>query len=48
MALHTAQFAVSVVNAAQINFFARSTLRRGKTDAMDAEIIARYGATFSS
>ena len=45
MALHTALFAVSVVNAAQIKFFARSTLRRGKTDAMDAEIIARYGAT---
>lgn len=44
MALHTAQFAVSVVNAAQIKFFARSTLRRGKTDTMDAEIIARYGA----
>ncbi len=40
VALHTAQFAVSVVNAAQIKFFARSTLRRGKTDTMDAEIIA--------
>lgn len=45
VALHTAQFAVSVVNAAQIKFFARSTLRRGKTDTMDAEIIARYGVT---
>ena len=45
VALHTAEFAVSVVNAAQIKFFARSTLRRGKTDAMDAEIIAKYGVT---
>lgn len=34
---------VSVVNPAQVKFFARSTLRRGKTDAMDAEIIARFG-----
>jgi transposase len=34
---------VSVVNPAQIKFFARSTLRRGKTDAMDAELIARFG-----
>jgi transposase len=36
---------VSVVNAAQIKFFAKSTLRRGKTDKMDAELIAQYGAT---
>lgn len=28
---------------AQIKLFARSVLRRGKTDTMDAEIIARYG-----
>ena len=34
---------ISVVNPAQIKYFARSVLRRGKTDAMDAEIIARYG-----
>lgn len=43
--LHTAGFAVSVVNAAQINYFAKSLLRRGKTDKMDADLIARYGAT---
>lgn len=36
---------VSVVNPAQIKFFAQSSLRRGKTDKMDADIIARYGAT---
>lgn len=34
---------VSIVNPAQIRYFSRSVLRRGKTDAMDAEIIARYG-----
>lgn len=44
-ALHVAGFQVSVVNAAQIKFFAKSTLRRGKTDKMDAELIAQYGAT---
>jgi len=42
--LHDAGCLVSVVNAAQIKFFARSTLRRGKTDKLDAELIARYGA----
>ena len=40
---HAMGCSVSVVNPAQIKFFARSTLRRGKTDAMDAEIIARFG-----
>lgn len=43
--LHDAGYAVSVVNAAQIKYFAKSLLRRGKTDKMDAELIARYGAT---
>ena len=43
--LHDAGSAVSVVNAAQIKYFAKSLLRRGKTDKMDAELIARYGAT---
>ena len=40
---HALRCLVSVVNPAQIKYFARSVLRRGKTDAMDAEIIARYG-----
>jgi transposase len=43
--LHRLGFAVSVVNPAQIKFYAKSTLRRGKTDRMDAEVIAQYGAT---
>lgn len=38
-------FTVSVVNPAQVKFYAKSTLRRGKTDKMDAEIIADYGST---
>jgi len=44
MTLHDAGDGVSVVNAAQIKFFAKSTLRRGKTDKLDAALIARYGA----
>lgn len=44
-ALHHAGCTVSVENPARIKYFARSVLRRGKTDAMDAEIIARYGVT---
>ncbi len=42
--LHDADCVVSVVNAAQIKSFAKSTLRRRKTDKLDAELIARYGA----
>ena len=41
--LHEAGHVVSVVNAAQIKFFAKSLLRRGKTDVLDAELIAHYG-----
>lgn len=41
--LHLAGYRVSVVNAAQIKFYAKSMLRRGKTDKMDAELIAQYG-----
>lgn len=40
LALHTAGFAVNVVNPAQIKSFARTTLRRVKTDATDADLIA--------
>ncbi|WP_407543087.1 IS110 family transposase (plasmid) [Deinococcus radiomollis] len=43
LTLHQAGCHVSVINPAQIKLFARSVLRRGKTDTMDAEIIARYG-----
>lgn len=42
LALHAAGFAVNVVNPAQIKAFARTTLRRVKTDATDADLIARF------
>ncbi len=35
---------ISVVNPAQIKYFSRSVLQRGKTDALDAHIIALFGA----
>ena len=37
-------FVVSIVNPAQIKYFARTTLMRGKTDPLDADLIARFGA----
>ncbi len=45
--LHDQGCQVSVENPARIRYFAHSKSRRGKTDAMDAELIARYGATMS-
>jgi transposase len=41
---HEQGFAVSIVNPAQIKYFARTTLMRGKTDPLDADLIARFGA----
>lgn len=41
---HQEHFVVSIVNPAQIKFFARTTLRRGKSDPLDADLIARFGA----
>lgn len=40
--LHQAGFGVSVVNPAQIAQYARSLPRRGKTDALDAQLLARF------
>jgi transposase len=37
-------FTVSVINPAQIHSFARATLKRTKTDKVDAELIAVYAA----
>lgn len=42
---HEHGFQVSVVNPAQIKYFARTTLMRGKTDPLDADLIARFGVT---
>jgi transposase len=39
-----AGFGVSVVNPAQIKAFAQAELTRNKTDAVDARLIARFGA----
>jgi transposase len=41
-ALHQAGLAVSVLNPAQVKYFAFSVLRRTKNDRVDAEIIARF------
>jgi transposase len=41
-ALHQAGLALSVLNPAQVKFFAYSVLRRTKNDRVDAEIIARF------
>lgn len=44
-ALHKAGVAVSVVNPSRTALFARSQLRRTKTDAVDAEMLAQFCAT---
>jgi transposase len=41
---HEQHFVVSIINPAQIKYFARTTLMRGKTDPLDADLIARFGA----
>ena len=41
-ALHQEGLAVSVLNPAQVKFFAFSVLRRTKNDRVDAELIARF------
>jgi transposase len=41
-ALHQAGLALSVLNPAQVKYFALSVLRRTKNDQVDAEIIARF------
>jgi transposase len=41
-ALHQSALALSIINPAQIKFFAISVLRRTKNDKVDAQIIARF------
>jgi transposase len=41
-ALHQGGLAVSVLNPAQVKFFALSVLRRTKNDTVDAQVIARF------
>ena len=42
--LHEAGYRVAVVNPAQLYNYARSLPRRGKTDALDAQVLARFAA----
>lgn len=42
---HQQHFTISVVNPAQVKYYAQSVLQRGKTDELDANLIARFGAT---
>lgn len=44
---HQHQFIVSVVNPAQVKYYAQSVLQRGKTDELDANLIARFGSTMN-
>jgi transposase len=44
VALHQANYAVSVVNPAHAFAFARSLPRRAKTDALDAQVLAQFAA----
>jgi transposase len=44
LTLVNAGYVVSVVNPTQTSHFAKSILMRGKTDRMDAELLARYAA----
>jgi len=45
--LHQQGYRVSVVNPAQVKYFARSILQRGKSDPQDAELLARFAASMN-
>ena len=42
--LHDAGYAVAVLNPAQLHSYAQSLPRRGKTDALDAQVFLRFAA----
>lgn len=42
--LYDCDFAVSVINPAQAHYFAKALLNRSKTDALDAQLLARLAA----
>jgi transposase len=44
VALHQAGYVVSVLNPAAVHNFAKSYLRRAKTDALDARLLAQFAA----
>ena len=43
--LHTAGYRVAVINPAQAHYFAQAQLRRAKTDALDAQLLAQFAAS---
>lgn len=45
VAMHAAGYLVSVINPLQAHHFAKAQLRRAKTDALDAQDLARLAAT---
>ena len=42
--LHAAGYSVSVVNPAKVHHYAKSLPRRGKTDQLDAQLLAQFAA----
>jgi transposase len=40
--LHSAGYQVAVINPAQAHYFAKAQLRRSKTDALDAQLLAQF------
>ena len=42
--LHQAGYRVAVINPAQAHYFAKAHLRRSKTDALDAQLLAQFAA----
>lgn len=46
VALHTAGYAVSVINPAQAHYFAQAQLKRAKTDSLDAQTLAQFAQAF--
>jgi transposase len=43
--LHSAGYPVAVINPAQAHYFAQAQLRRAKTDALDAQLLAQFAAS---
>ena len=43
--MHAAKIALSLVNPLQVRHFARGAGRRAKTDRIDAQVLAQFGAT---
>jgi len=48
LALYEAGFVVSVVNPTQAHYFAKALLKRAKTDAIDARLLAQLAATLQT